>query len=125
MSARGKTRPVHCPVHERQGCLPKSLSCEQIHCTVLEEARLLKDRLNVIEYIARQTRECLIDNCREAWEGVSLEAALDTVRLLARSLVYDPDLLVEGEEQVRWCVLRSDPETATPKLAPAPTPVVS
>jgi hypothetical protein len=86
-------------------------------CNVLAQSFVLDDRLLAIEGLVTEVRACLLDNCGEVMAGVSLTAALDAARLLARSITReaDADLPVghaAGEERLRWIVLY--PERAEP-----------
>jgi len=83
--------PIHCPIHEgkwsdKEPCLVSGASC-----TVMAEATLLQDRLDMIAALAEDARTSYLQNA-EVMPGVSVSAALETVRLLARSITEDEEL---------------------------------
>jgi hypothetical protein len=60
-------------------------------CSVMGEAMLLQDRLDVIAALAEEARTSYLQNA-EVMPGVSVSAALEAVRLLARSITEDDEL---------------------------------
>jgi len=95
-----RLEPRNCPFH--QGW-PKS--CASSGCAIWAETLLLEHRLEAIEWLVGETKECLLDNCCEVAPGVSLPAALETARVLVRSITRDPDLMEPGDTRVRWTAL--------------------
>lgn len=79
-------------------------------CTVMGEAMLLQDRLDMIAALAEDARTSYLQNA-EVMPGVSVSAALETVRLLARSITEDDELkdgafTAPGDDRVLLTVLR-------------------
>jgi hypothetical protein len=92
-----------------------------------DRSRLLDDRLLAIEGLVTEVRACLLDNCEEVMTGVSLTAALEAARLLARSITRDvesdPEIgHREGEARVRWTVMIPESEQPRPRPVPAMRP---
>jgi hypothetical protein len=118
MSARAASRSeeeaVRCPLHEPGQCPGEE------GCLSVSQSRLLDDRVSAIEGLVTGVRACLLDNCAEVMEGVSLTAALEAARLLARSITREPDTMDppvghgSGEARVRWIVLSPEREERGP-----------
>jgi hypothetical protein len=88
-------------------------------CNALAQSFVLDDRLLAIEGLVTEVRACLLDNCEEVMRGVSLTAALEAARLLARSITREADADPAvghgaGEERVRWAVLLPEREEPVP-----------
>jgi hypothetical protein len=108
---------VRCTLHE-----PGQCPGEEGGCVVLRQGRLLEDRLLAIEGLLTEVRACLLDNCVEVMSGVSVTAALEAARLLARSITREADADPEvghrgGAARVRWAVLRPEREEPSPPTA--------
>jgi hypothetical protein len=105
--------PIHCPFHEgkwsdKEPCVPPGASCG-----VIGLATLLQDRLDVIAALAEEARTSYLQNA-DVMPGVSVSAALETVRLLARSITEDEELrdgafTVPGDDRALLMVLRQNP----------------
>lgn len=113
MSARAQEESPSCPYHGPGECEGR------VACNVLAQGRILDDRLLAIEGLVTEVRACLLDNCEEVMTGVSLTAALEAARLLARSITREADAdpaigHADGEERVRWIVLQPGGEGPRP-----------
>lgn len=60
-------------------------------CGVIAEATLLQDRLDVIVALAEEARTSYLQDA-DVISGVSVSAALETIRVLARSITEDDNL---------------------------------
>lgn len=127
--------PIHCPFHEgkwsdKEPCVGPGASC-----VVLAEAALLQDRLDMIAALAWEARDSYLQNA-DVPPGVSVSAALETIRLLARSITEDDELkdrdafTAPGDGRLLLTVLRQNPRPLptggggeelhlTPKTRPA------
>lgn len=91
-----------CAKHPGDNCTPEG-------CVVMGEAKMLEDRVETIEFLANAAREGVLAGCGQAPDcagGMSLTAALETIRILAGSITHESMLLVPGETRVRWNVLK-------------------
>ena len=106
--------PLHCPFHEGKWADEEPCVGPGATCVVLAEAALLQDRLDMIAALAWEARDSYLQNA-DVPPGVSVSAALETIRLLARSITEDNQLkdgdafLAPGDDRVLLTVLRQNP----------------
>jgi hypothetical protein len=135
MTRSSKKEPIHCPFHEgkwsdKEPCVGPGASC-----AVLAESALLQDRLDMIVALAEDARNSYLHNS-DVMPGVSLSVALETIRLLARSMTEEDQLkdgdafIAPGDDRVMLMALRQKPRPLptgdggeelhlTPKTRPA------
>jgi hypothetical protein len=75
--------------------------------TLEQRSRLHDDRILAIEGLVTEVRACMLGNCETVMAGVSLTAALEAARLLARQITREVDGEpaighAKGETRVRW-----------------------
>jgi hypothetical protein len=109
-ASRSEDEAVRCPAHDPGHC-----PGEEGGCAALQRSSLLDDRVLATEGLVTEVRSCLLGNCKEVMTGVSLTAALEAARLLARSITREVDVDPkighgDGEARVRWAVMYPERE---------------
>ena len=94
----------HCSLHDGIG-RPADEPCTLRDCVFLSEIRLLRDRVSAIDLLAECAREAVLLGSGEA-VGMPLSACLEAVRVLARSITEDKDLMFPGQKEAEWVVYR-------------------
>jgi|GEM_PF-5405643 len=106
--------PIHCPFHEGKWSDVAPCLAPGTDCAVIGVATLLQDRLDVIAALAEEARTSYLQNA-DVMSGVSVSAALETIRVLARSITEDESLKSDdaftapGDGRVLLTVLRQGP----------------
>lgn len=104
----------HCPDHVGTGP-----ACTPIWCTNMDQAQMLEDRIGAIAWLVGQTREAALHGNGDVAEGLSMTAALEAARILARSILQDDDLRTpDSDDLLLWSVFTLSPRPL--KLAAAP-----
>jgi hypothetical protein len=127
MTRSSKKEPIHCPFHEgkwsdKEPCVGPGASC-----AVLAESALLQDRLDMIVALAEDARNSYLHNS-DVMPGVSLSVALETIRLLARSMTEEDQLkdgdafIAPGDDRVMLMVERSSTSHRRPVQRGSPNP---
>ncbi len=110
----------HCPAHVGTAFGP----CASIGCTNMEQAQTLEDRVSAIDWLVGAARDAALHETDDASEGLSLTAALEAARILARSILQDDDLRTPDSDDVLWwSVFTLSPRPT--KLAAAPEEATS
>lgn len=110
----------HCPDHVGTAFGP----CTSIGCTNMEQAQMLEDRAAAIGWLVARARDAVLHGNGDASDGLSVAAALEAVRVLARSITDAGSITEDGDDSpALWSVFSLSPRPQ--RLAAAPEEATS